>query len=72
MDDKNFTNPVDEELFTIPETGKKIKRGRTGTYELINEGRLEAVKLGRSTLVKGSSIRKLIASLPLYAPGAQS
>jgi excisionase family DNA binding protein len=34
--------------------------GRTAIYALINEGRLETVKIGRRTLVKTSSIRRLV------------
>lgn len=34
--------------------------GRTFTYELIKQGRLETVKLGRRTLIKMDSITALI------------
>ncbi len=38
--------------------------GNTKLYELIGEGRLEAVKLGGKTLVTAASLDAFIASLP--------
>jgi excisionase family DNA binding protein len=45
---------------SIPETKNLLGVGRTKIYELINEGRLEVVKIGRRTLVKTASIRALV------------
>ena len=39
---------------------KALSIGRTTIYELINNGKLETVKLGRRTLIKTASIRALI------------
>jgi len=47
-------------LISIKATCESLGIGRTHTYNLINSGRLETVKLGRRTLVKVSSIRALI------------
>ena len=47
-------------LLSISETAKALSLGRTSIYGLINQGRLETVKLGRRTLVKVSSIMALI------------
>jgi excisionase family DNA binding protein len=38
--------------------------GNTKLYELIGEGRLEAVKLGGKTLITAASLDAFIASLP--------
>lgn len=40
---------------------KALGLGRTSIYALINEGRLEKVKLGRRTLITVASIHDLIA-----------
>ncbi len=45
---------------SINDTAKALSLGRTSIYALIGDGRLEAFKLGRRTLVKADSIRRLI------------
>lgn len=45
---------------SINETAKALSLGRTSIYALIRQGRLETVKMGRRTLVKVESIRRLI------------
>ena len=48
---------------SIKDAANALSLGRTSIYALIKEGRLETVKLGRRTLVKADSIRRLLASL---------
>lgn len=38
--------------------------GITKGYELINSGDLEAIKLGRATLITWESVKRLIANAP--------
>lgn len=57
---------LDDQLFTIPEAGKILKRGNTSIYSMINSRELEAVKLGKNTRITGRAIKSLIASLPRY------
>ena len=45
---------------SINDTAKSLGLGRTSIYAMIADGRLEAFKLGRRTLVKADSIRRLI------------
>jgi len=45
---------------SISETAKALGLGRTSIYALINEGRLETIKIGRRRLVKVDSIRLLL------------
>ncbi len=47
---------------SINEAAKALGLGRTSIYAMIADGRLEAFKLGRRTLVKADSIRQLVAS----------
>lgn len=44
--------------------------GITKGYQLINTGQLEAVKIGRSTRVTWTSVKKLIESAPRKSDAA--
>ena len=46
-------------LASIPDAQRALGIGRSTAYRLIEDGRLEAVKIGRRTLVRVSSIRAL-------------
>lgn len=48
--------------YSINETARVLSMGRTSIYAMIADGRLEAFKLGRRTLVKADSIRRLVDS----------
>ncbi len=52
-------------LHSVKKTGSIIGAGLTKVYELIGEGRLEALKIGRSTRVTDRSIDAYISSLPI-------
>jgi excisionase family DNA binding protein len=45
---------------SINDTARALGLGRTSIYQLIAEGKLEAFKLGRRTLVRVDSIRRLV------------
>lgn len=51
---------MDPITISISDTKKATGLGRTKLYELINEGKLQTVKVGRRTLVKTASIRALV------------
>jgi excisionase family DNA binding protein len=46
---------------SIIEAAKMIGLGRTSIYAMIADGRLEAFKVGRRTLVRVESIKRLVA-----------
>ncbi|MGH1591789.1 helix-turn-helix domain-containing protein [Methylobacterium phyllosphaerae] len=51
-------------LNTLEDTRARLGLGKTKVRELLNAGDLEAVKLGRRTLVVEASIERLIERLP--------
>ncbi len=51
---------MEQLAYSINDTAKALSLGRQSIYALIGDGRLEAFKLGRRTLVKADSIRRLI------------
>lgn len=46
--------------YSINETAQALSLGRTSIYAMIGDGRLEAFKLGRRTLIKADSVRRLV------------
>lgn len=48
---------------SIPEAAEVLGIGRSKTYELIGEGKLETVRIGRRRLVTVASIKALTAEL---------
>ena len=46
---------------SINDTAKALGLGRTSIYAMIADGRLEAFKLGRRTLIRAESIKRLVA-----------
>ena len=46
---------------SVKGAAEALSLGRTSIYVLINEGRLETVKLGRRTLITTASIRALLS-----------
>jgi len=46
---------------SINDAAKALGVGRTSIYAMIADGRLEAFKLGRRTLVRVESLHKLVA-----------
>lgn len=46
--------------FSRKEVCETLSIGSTKLHELINQGSLETFKIGRKTLVKGDSLRRLI------------
>jgi excisionase family DNA binding protein len=45
---------------SVNDAAKALSLGRTSIYSLIRSGRLETLKLGRRTLIKVASIRRLL------------
>jgi excisionase family DNA binding protein len=50
---------MDRLVYSINDTAKALSLGRTSIYAMIAEGRLEVVKIGRRTLIKAESVRRI-------------
>ncbi len=50
-------------LLTVKQAARVLNLGRSTVYQLIADGRLEVVHIGRSTRVPTDSIARLIANL---------
>jgi excisionase family DNA binding protein len=51
---------MDRLAYSINDTAKALSLGRTSIYAMIADGRLEAFKIGRRTLIRAESIARLI------------
>lgn len=51
---------MDSVTVSVAEAQRALGLGSTKIYELISEGRLRTIKIGRRTLVKTDSIRQLV------------
>jgi excisionase family DNA binding protein len=50
-------------LRTISETETQLRISRSSVYQLIRDGKLQSIKLGKSVRVTDASIRALVADL---------
>jgi excisionase family DNA binding protein len=55
---------IEYENLSVGEAVRMFGIGRTKLYELIRRGDIEAVKLGRRTLIRAASARAFIDNLP--------
>ncbi len=53
-------HPPEPLAYTIADACRASTFGKTRLYELIAEGRLEARKIGKRTLIPAASLRRLI------------
>ena len=47
------------ELITVAETMRRLALGRTKVYQLLAEGRLRSVKIGRSRRIRVDSVEAI-------------
>jgi excisionase family DNA binding protein len=57
-------------LVKIEAACKHLDVGRSKLYELIREGQLDAVKIGKSARVTTASLKRFVGSLPRSAGGS--
>ncbi|PSO19145.1 excisionase family DNA-binding protein [Bradyrhizobium sp. MOS003] len=54
--------PFDLKPFSIAEAARELGISRSFLFKMIADGRIETVKLGRRTLIKGGAIRKALGA----------
>jgi excisionase family DNA binding protein len=59
MDDK-----IQKMAFSVDEAAMRAGLGRDAIYSAVREGKLEAKKMGRRTLVTADALRRYLDSLP--------
>ena len=50
---------MDTLLCSIPDAAKALSLGRSKIYQLIDQGQLETVQIGRRRLIRAASVRAL-------------
>lgn len=53
--------PVSDYLLTIPEAAERLKLSRAYIFELIRDGKLGSVRVGRARRVPDSAVQAFIA-----------
>ena len=64
------TQRHDQVLLKIPEVAEMLSIGRSTVYEMITDGRLETVHIGRSVRITASSIESFVDSERSSRPGS--
>lgn len=61
---------VNREYWSIPDFCRVHYLHRATTYSLLRDNKLEAVKVGRKTLIVGASVERWRATLPRFQSSA--
>jgi excisionase family DNA binding protein len=64
------TTPFDPALVKIEPACRYLDIGRSKLYELIRDGKLDAVKIGKSARITTASLKRFVGSLPPSAGGS--
>jgi len=51
---------LDKAALTVPEMGAVLGIGRNAAYQLVREGRVRSLRIGRRIVVPASAIRELL------------
>ena len=55
-----------EKLVSIADAQKQLSLGKTYVYQLLAEGKIPAVKIGKRTCIRSSDLNKFIEGLDAY------
>ncbi|QCE35390.1 helix-turn-helix domain-containing protein [Acetobacteraceae bacterium] len=57
---------IQAEYLSLADVQEKYSLSRSSLYRILNEGKIEAIKIGRSTRIKASSVAEFFANAPKY------
>lgn len=63
LEDTDSITPASPLLHPIPRAAKLLGIGRTSVYELLDEGKLASVHIGRRRLIPDASIKRFLISI---------
>jgi excisionase family DNA binding protein len=55
--------PEPNQLYTVEEAARRLRIGRTTVYELMRDGRLDSVQIGRRRLVPAAAVDSYLSSI---------
>ena len=61
--EKDTTAPVTHLLLTVEQASSALNISRTRVFELLRDGRLTGVKLGRTTRIRATDLDSFVSSL---------
>jgi excisionase family DNA binding protein len=64
------TTPEPKQLYTVEEAARRLRIGRTTVYDLMREGKLDSVQIGRRRLVPAEAVAAYLASVRQSKPAA--
>jgi len=59
-----MSDNIEKMAFSVEEAAMRANIGRDGIYSAIRDGRLEAKKAGRRTLIMADALHRFLDSLP--------
>ena len=59
-----MNEPIIKMAFSVEEAAIRADLGRDAIYEAVRQGKLEAKKLGRRTLITADALRRFLDALP--------
>jgi hypothetical protein len=63
---------MDKKFISIREFVAQYPFSRTATYELLKNGSIDGIKVGRRTFIDSDSAAKLLTQMPNYKPRKDS
>ena len=63
---------MDRELLKVDEVAALLKIGRTKVYQLVAEGELPAVRIGKALRISAEALQEWLSTQAVTSPGERS